>query len=123
MKQIYLAVAVLLLVPILSYAYQGYTEGVLEKAAEAVVKAAEAANPEEAESYLLKAEKTWEGIRNFLAASSHHSAIEEINKCFVRAKAWLQTGEKSMLVSELKWLDKQIRHVYEMEVPTMYNIF
>ena len=120
MNRIYLALAVLILIPALSGFYLFYTETKCDELAEMIEYASE--NYAEGEVFE-KAKEKWDKIETVLAISANHSVVDHINESFAKAEAWLKLDDENMFIAELKCLERLVRHISETERPTVYNIF
>ena len=121
MKRIYLAVAVLVLVPLMSGAYLIYTENRCDEIVEIIQKSTQ--SPEGSEKLFNEAKKKWDELEKILALSANHSVIDKVNESFTKAEEWQKLGSINMFLAEAEWLKKLVRHVGENEKLKAYNIF
>lgn len=121
MKKIYLALAVIVIVPVLSGVYIYFAETKCDELVRLIEKAEDAGGS--GEKFFSEARKLWGQLEGIYGVSANHCMIEEVNESFTKAEAWLKLREINLYRAEIRWLKTLIERIAENEYPTAYNIF
>lgn len=122
MNRIYLAVAVLVIIPLFSGIYTVYTETRCKEISGMITESADGYGEKSGEIFE-GARKKWEKLEKVLAVSANHAMLERVNESFIKAEKCLKLGEKNLFLVEAEWLSRLVEHVSETEKIKPYNIF
>lgn len=123
-----LIVAVILLLALLFSCFAGYTglDQVTEDLANRVTKADSlllASGESSAQTALEEAYRLWRSRQKLLGALVRHNELDDIENLFQRAMQSLDDGELHEYRLHSRELQGMLRHIPEMEQPSIQNIF
>lgn len=125
MKRLKVAVAILLLIPILLIFMQHYLRRTTDSMRDLVIQAdqsVEAGRAEDAGRQVTAFCKKWEKSRMVLALFVKHSELDVVNLSAARLPAYLSHGEDGDFDAEAESLSVQLHHLWESERFSLDNI-
>ncbi len=123
MNKLYLAMVLLLLLPICTGFYAFTVASRCEELGKMVEDIYESAEKNMDEEKFRMVEKEWESLETTLTFSINHSEIDDIKESLSKGRAHMENGNTGGLRCEMMWLKMLLNHVSEMEMPVFENIF
>ncbi|MBQ3053694.1 MAG: DUF4363 family protein [Clostridia bacterium] len=116
MRRVYLALLILICIPVVLTFYMGY---VTKKCNELKRDIWEVKTEMDFDFFA----KKWEKTEKYFAISTNHAELDMVNESITKGKEYMKSGNKSSLNAELKWIEKLLSHISGLEKPTLQNIF
>ena len=123
MKKVYVAVCILVIIPLLSAVYISFVNIKCRELVNMAQKVYENVNRNQEKEDFQKFENKWNKLEKMLAISANHDEIDFVKESLEKSKAYLYLGNTEDYKCELKLTMKMISHIGELERPTLQNIF
>lgn len=126
MKRVKIAVAILILLPLLIFCVHLYLKQATEKMSDALVEAQTALLEGDKENAALQVaafQKSWNSNKMVLGTFIRHAELDIINLSSVKLMPYLTNDENAEFFAEAESLKTQLKHLWESEKFNIDNIF
>lgn len=126
MKRLYVAIAILIILPSIIIANQFYLKGMTTSMTEIINKAENNAKHNEnkdAKSDIEKFGQMWESNNKIISTFARHSELDKINESNARLLPYLENNDLTSFSAECEVIKAQLHHIMHGEEFSIDNIF
>jgi peptide subunit release factor 1 (eRF1) len=126
LKRLYVAIAILIILPSLIIANQFYLKGTTDNMTEIINKAEDNAKQYknvDAKNDVKKFGQTWEANNKIIATFVRHSELDNINQSNARLMPFLENNDLTSFSAECEVIKAQLHHIMHTEEFSLDNIF
>lgn len=126
MKRLYIAIAILIILPSLIVANQFYLKGTTGKMTEIINKAENNAKQNDnnkAKQDLKEFGNEWDKNNKIIATFVRHSELDSVNQSNARLLPYLENNDLTSFYAECEVIKSQLHHIMHTEEFSLDNIF
>ena len=126
MKRIYIAISILIILPMIIAGSQFYLKGTTDKMTELIVQAENSAkqkDTDKAKKALTEFSKEWEINNKIIATFVRHSELDSVNESDAKLLPYLESEDLSSFYAECETVKAQFHHIMHTEEFSIDNIF
>jgi len=126
LKRLYLAVAILIILPILIIANQFYLKGTTDKMTDIINEAENSAKQNDdnkAKQEIQEFSKEWDINNVIIATYVRHSELDTVNESEAKLMPFLENKDTTNFCAECEVIKSQLHHIMHTEEFSIDNIF
>jgi hypothetical protein len=126
LKRIYIAISILIILPIIIAASQFYLKSTTDKMTGLIVQAESSAkqnDPDKAKRELTEFSKEWEINNKIIATFVEHSELDSVNASDAKLLPYLESNDLTSFYAECETVKAQFHHIMHTEEFSIDNIF
>jgi hypothetical protein len=126
LKRLYIAIAILIILPSLIVANQFYLKGTTNKMTELLNNAENSAkqnDDDKAKQDLVEFGKEWDINNKIIATFVRHSELDSVNESKARLLPYLENNDLTSFCAECEVIKSQLHHIMHTEEFSFDNIF